>query len=288
LAAESDIQHRLHSQQRVHSAKLIPGRIEEDFNKDGSTKDAPISPAIAVAKALGQLHNGVVIPDYELLLSKCYTRFLGAGQVVFDVGSHAGFHLKQFISLVGPSGRVFAFEPIPALSAALRNTYRERPNVEIRSLALSDKPGRSEFLVLHQAIGMSGFKQRAGSGDQGAEKIMVPLETLDRQAADLSRLDYIKIDIEGAEISCLRGARQTVTRFRPLISVEYGQPSYSLFGNTAMTLFEWAHEHDYNISDLFGNLIPVADEWALVCDRSMWDYFLVPQERRQQWASLFK
>jgi hypothetical protein len=134
---------------------------------------------------------------------------------------------------------------------------------------------------------MSGFKERVGSGDQGAEEITVEMDTLDHQAAALDRLDYVKIDIEGAEISCLRGARQTVSRYRPLISVEYGMPTYSLFGNTAMTLFEWTREHGYIPSDLFGNLIPRPGEWAVVCDYSLWDFFLVPEERRKEWVSLF-
>jgi FkbM family methyltransferase len=244
-----------------------------------------LSPAIAVAKAFGQLHASVGFPDYELLLSRRYRRFLGPSQIVLDVGAHAGVHLEQFLDLVGPSGRVVAFEPIPALAGALATKYRDRSNVDVRSLALADKPGRSEFLVLHQALGMSGFRLRSGSSDQGAERITVQVDTLDHQAVGLARLDYIKIDVEGAEISCLRGARQTVTRHRPLISVEYGMPTYSLFGNTAMTLFEWGREHGYIPSDLFGNLIPDPDEWAVVCDYSLWDYFMVPEERRQEWES---
>jgi FkbM family methyltransferase len=255
--------------------------------KTSLAKADRVSAAIAVAKAFGQLHDGIVIPDYELLLSRGYRRFLRPGQVVFDIGAHAGLHLAQFLDLVGPSGRAVAFEPIPALADALASKYRDRANVDIRNMALGDRPGRSAFLVLHKALPMSGFKERAGSGDQGAEEITVEIDTLDHQAAALVRLDYIKIDIEGAEISCLRGARQTVNRHRPFISVEYGMPTYSLFGNTSMTLFEWTREHGYIPSDLFGNLIPHADEWAVVCDYSLWDFFLVPEERRKEWLSLF-
>jgi FkbM family methyltransferase len=252
------------------------------------TEAAPVSAAIAVAKAFRQLHIGVVVPDYELLLSKGYRRFVQPGQVVFDVGAHAGLHLAQFLDLIGPSGRAVAFEPIPILADTLANKYRDHPNVEIRNTALADKPGRSGFLVLHKSLGMSGFKQRVGSGDQGAEEIKVEVDTLDRQASGLARLDYIKIDIEGAEVSCLRGARETVKRCRPLISVEYGMPGYSMFGNGAMTLFEWAREHGYVPSDLFGNLIPRPEEWQAVCDYSLWDFFLVPEERQKEWPSLFE
>lgn len=266
---------------------VVKASLRGEDARQSLARDISVSPAIAVAKAFGQLHDGIVFPDYELLLRKGYKRFLRPGQVVLDVGSHAGLHLAQFADLVGPSGRAIAFEPIPALANALVGKFRDRSNVEIRNIALADNPGRSEFLILHKALGMSGFKQRAESGDQGAEKITVVMDTVDHQAADLSRLDYIKIDIEGSEISCLRGARQTVDRCRPWISVEYGMPTYSLFGNTAMTLFEWAREHRYIPSDLFGNLVPRPEEWAIVCDYSLWDFFLVPEERQQDWMSIF-
>lgn len=266
---------------------VIKASLRGEEARASLARDIPISPAIAVAKAFGQLHDGIVVPDYELLLAKGYRRFLRPGQVVFDVGSHAGVHLTQFVDVVGSKGRVIAFEPIPALANALVTKFRDRSNVEIRNLALGEKPGRSEFLILHQALGMSGFRQRAESGDQGAEKITVEIDTIDHLAANLNRLDYVKIDIEGAEISCLRGAVNTVNRFRPLISVEYGMPTYSLFGNTAMTLFEWARQHKYVPSDLFGNLILQPEEWLIVCDYSLWDFFLVPDERQQEWTSLF-
>lgn len=258
-----------------------------DVEVSSVMKANPRGPAMAVAHAFAQLHAAGIVPDYEVLLANGYKRFVGPGQVVLDIGAHSGQHLDQLVELVGLGGRAIAFEPIPALAAALVDKYRNHSNVEIRNVALADHTGHSDFVILQEALGMSGFKQRVGSGDQGAVRISVQVNTLDREAAALKRLDYIKIDIEGAEIKCLRGAQRTVARHRPIISVEYGKPAYSLFGSSNMTLFEWAHETGYTLSDLFGNLISDAQEWATVCDCSFWDYFLVPEERRQGWMSLF-
>ena len=279
------------ARKRLQSARLLRSVTKALLRGEDArsllAQSAHVSTAIAVAKAFGQLHENVGFPDYERLLSRGYRRFLRPGDVVFDVGAHTGQHLEQFLDLVGPSGRAVAFEPIPALADVLARKFSGRTNVEIRNIALGHKPGSASFVVLHNALGMSGFKKRADNSDQRAETIVVHVDTLDRQAAGLSHLDYIKMDIEGAEISCLRGSGQTVARYRPLISVEYGMPGYSLFGHTAMTLFEWASEHRYIPSDLFGNLIPRATEWVIVCDYSLWDFFLVPEERAQEWASLF-
>ena len=247
----------------------------------------PESAAHAVARALRYLHNGVVVPNYELLLRQCYTRVLKTGHFVFDVGSHNGLHFVHFVELVGSTGRVIGFEPIPSLAAALRKQFRGQPNAEIRSLALADASGRREFFYLANEPEQSGFKERVNALHRGS-KISVETDTLDRQASGLSRLDYIKIDVEGAEIDCLRGGATTIGLHRPLISVEYGKPTYSLFGNSPMSLYEWTTVHSYVPSDLFGNIILTAEEWVAICDQSYWDYFLVPSEKASWWQGLFE
>lgn len=248
----------------------------------------PESAALAVARALYCLHNGVVIPDYEPLLRQCYTRFLKPGHIVFDVGSHTGLHFAHFVELVGPTGRVIGFEPIPSLAAALRKEFQSKPYAEIRTLALADSPGRREFFYLVNAPGQSGLKFRTGVHDSGTTRIQVETDTLDRQAASVGHIDYIKIDVEGGEIDCLRGGATTIGQYRPLISVEYGEPTYSLFGQSDISLFEWAASNAYVPSDLFGNIIPTAEEWVAICDLSYWDYFLVPSEKVNWWEELFE
>jgi FkbM family methyltransferase len=231
------------------------------------------------------LHQGVVVPNYERLLRQCYTRFLEPGNVVLDVGSHSGLHFAHFIELVGPTGRVIGFEPIRSLAEELGAKYASLPNAEVRPIALSDSTGRKDFFYLAGDAEQSGFKIRDAASQHSTTSVQT--DTLDHQAAALPRLDYIKIDIEGAEIDCLRGATGTVKRHRPLISVEYGHPTYSLFGNTAMSLYEWATANAYAPWDLFGNLIASAQEWDEICDLSYWDYFLIPEERTQWWSALF-
>ena len=95
----------------------------------------------------------------------------------------------------------------------------------------------------------------------------------------LPRLDFMKIDIEGGEIDCLRGALATIKRDRPVISVEYGAPAYSVYGHSKRTLFDFAKENDYLLCDLYLNSLSAPADWELACDSNYWDFFLVPQER---------
>lgn len=282
--------------------------------------------AAAVARAFKRLHQGVMVPDYEKLLYLGYSRLIEPGQTVFDVGAHAGRHLDHFVALVGAHGRVFAFEPIPRFARHLASRYRDNAAVTVKCMALSARPGSAAFTIAEGALEQSGLKQRdygrarvihlRGAANRlsaavarlangviaraGLNRspngrnwivvrdIVVDVDTIDAQAAALERLDYIKIDVEGGEMDCLRGAQQAVARHRPFISVEYGRASYSAYGESALTLFEWSRQHRYLLSDLFGNIVEDDAEWLEVCDTSYWDFFMLPEERRDVWASKFR
>lgn len=226
-------------------------------------------------------HHAGIIPDYEEVLSEGYAKFLKPGDTVIDIGVNHGDHYTQFLSLTGPKGRVIGFEPVPDFIASVRELCG--PDVDIRQKAVSDKPGRAEFLFMTRAHGESGFKERASPGDRGATPIEVEISTLDLELADLDRIDYIKIDTEGHEISILKGGMAVIARRRPIISVEYGVPTYSLYGHEARSMWDQAEAMDYRISDLFGNVVQDLEEWIAVCDTSYWDYFLVPSERAAGW-----
>lgn len=241
-----------------------------------------VTAAIGVARAMRALHLGICIPDYEALLTHGYGRFLGDGSFAVDVGANVGFHTQ----VLSTYSRVIAFEPIPEHAERLRSQFADRPNVEVRTVALGRVAGKHEFYHFPIGHGVSGLRVRADQ-TEAAQMIQVHIETMDHQLAGLERLDYIKMDIEGGEIDCLLGGRETIMRHRPFISVEYGRPSYTPYGHTAETLFVTARSFSYLISDLFGNLVESVEEWAQVCDCSYWDYFLVPHEKRKFWRAIF-
>jgi hypothetical protein len=160
--------------------------------------------------------------------------------------------------------------------------------VTVHRFALSHTAGSFSFKLVPEALEMSGLRERE-YGQEGLEVRTIDMEvrTLDQQFGDLARVDYIKIDIEGAEIDCLTGGTGILAAHRPIISVEYGWPSYSCYGLEARSLFDFARVHGYVLSDFFANMILTVDEWTMVCDRSYWDFFLVPEEKVEWWTSLF-
>src|SRR5439155_7985445 len=150
--------------------------------------------------------------------AQCFLDFLRPGMVAVDCGAHIGEYTVLFASRVGPTGQVHAFEPHAGLFEVLRE------NVEQNRL--------SQIVINHTAIGRrSGTAQFHPAGDPTASSILpsdtpavdVPLVSLDDYARQrgLTRVDAIKIDVEGAELDVIEGAEWTLTKFRPrLIYVE--------------------------------------------------------------------
>ncbi len=139
-------------------------------------------------------------------------RLVRAGDVAIDAGAHVGTWTLLLASLVGPGGQVVAYEPLPASAARARAAV---PGATVIEAALGDHEGHAR---LHAYAGGSRFEgpdpmlrslwRSEGYGDEGALDVRVT--TLD--AADLPRVDFLKIDVEGSELAVLRGARALLAR----------------------------------------------------------------------------
>jgi FkbM family methyltransferase len=237
------------------------------------------------AALLAQFHNRYgILPDYERILECGYGRVVSPGDTVFDVGAHAGRHTAILYDLVGPGGLVLAFEPLPHLAMALKNKGFDH-RVHIHECALSDFAGRASFTYMRGTPEESGLRERTANRPQQADPTTIDVEVrqLDEFLPDIRSLSFVKIDIEGSEVACLRGAKRLLERFRPFVSVEYGKPAYSAYGLTARSLYDTAESLGYQISDLFGAICPDLPIWERVCDLSYWDWFLVPRERVAEW-----
>lgn len=248
-----------------------------------SQTEAGTRARIAEISAIIARRNGV---DYENLLERQYRKFLGAGDIVVDVGAHAGRHLARFVECVGPRGHVHGFEPLPDMHAQLRQRFSGAENVTLYNVALSDMSGKVDFVHAVGAPEESGFRERSynNPGIVKPTHIEVAAARLDEYADALDGLRFIKIDVEGAEMNVLRGAVEVLARYRPVVSVEYGRPAYGVYGHDIFTLYDFAEQNGYAMYDVFGHGLDRAS-WAIACDSVYWDYFMVPNERRDWFAA---
>ena len=143
------------------------------------------------------------------------------GHTVVEIGSNIGTETVGFADIVGPTGRVLAFEPFPSHLTALRRLIKLNPQhrIEVFPAAAGDRCATLKF-VKPPARRSSGIGHLLGAGETPQHTIEVDCVTLDSVAAKLGRTQVLYIDAEGAETSILRGGRQWIADTRPFIVLE--------------------------------------------------------------------
>jgi FkbM family methyltransferase len=253
-------------------------------------QEHPMSQAIQNATVMAMLHRRFgIIPNYEDVLEATYRLFIQPGQTVVDIGAHTGRHTTVFAELVGRDGKVHAFEPLPYAFEILRNRALPR-HVRLHKCAIAPAQGTVSFVFARGAPEESGLRIKQYNYPQRVvpEIINVDAQNLDSFLAEFGPVHFIKIDAEGSEIDCIRSGLNLIRAHRPLITVEYGYPSYSAYGNTAASLFNLAVSMGYVVGDLFGAYCSDLSTWSKVCDVSYWDWFLIPLERIDEWQSTLR
>jgi FkbM family methyltransferase len=172
---------------------------------------------------------------YPDLNKIAWVSLISPGQTVLDIGANRGIYTAFFARKVGSRGRVCAFEPVAETCAALRDRCAAFPNVEVQELALADVDGLGMIYVPRGDFQQASLRlQTAGSwaGAAPVRDVPIRLMRLDSWvvAKPLDRLDFIKVDIEGAEFSFLQGARQTLGRFGPMVYMEISRSWLRNFG----------------------------------------------------------
>jgi len=145
--------------------------------------------------------------------------FLGRGQVFVDIGANVGVFTVKAAKEVGENGVVVAVEPF--IETALRLSQNVRTNgyknVRVRNFCVGE---RTEHARLHLNKGKPNSFSMLSAGN--AESVSVLSASLDDLCRweKLERLDYLKIDAEGAEAAILDGGQDAIRRFRPIVQVE--------------------------------------------------------------------
>jgi len=157
---------------------------------------------------------------------KVVKHLVGRGSYTADVGANFGVYTKFLSELVGPGGRVYSVEPFPLTFDILSSNVKKLrlENVELINAAVSDKDGTVTMEVpLYQSGGENFYEARIVSGEAAGSLRHATVRAcpLDSLLADTPReVSFIKCDVEGFELNCIRGAAAIIEGSRPVWHIE--------------------------------------------------------------------
>jgi len=162
---------------------------------------------------------------WEPHVERCLRDLLRPGDIAFDIGANFGYFTAVMAQSVGPTGHVWAFEPIPATLDRLRLCRQLNGFGQLTALpfAVGGEDGIADVVFDPRFAGNASI-HRDVTGTE-TESHTVPMRRLDTLVADgvVSPPDLMKIDVEGHELEVIRGARQTIAAAQPMIIFEFNQ-----------------------------------------------------------------
>jgi FkbM family methyltransferase len=164
---------------------------------------------------------------------KLIGKLVKPGDTVVDAGANHGLYSYHFSKMVGPQGRVHAFEPIPSNIYIFQKTMAKASiqNVTLHREGLSDTNGTVDFVVpIRNGVPETGCSFRKVGDEQGLI-YTCPIRRLD-DALPSVQVAFIKCDVEGSELAVFRGAERILTQSHPTVFCELISENQTHFGLT--------------------------------------------------------
>jgi FkbM family methyltransferase len=265
------------------ACKLSRGwKVAQSFYEFGARWSGPAFPALRAAARLTvkglsrvkrfQLPSGhsnnyrYLTGLHEPGTTRVIKEVLKSGMFALDVGAHAGYFTRLFAKLVGPSGRVLAFEPHPASFDVLKNNSKRFRNIALFNCAISDRRMR---VSLYESDIHSGRNSLFPDSAENSMREVRDVEAipLDDIVGD-QKVDLVKIDVEGGEIEVLRGAQFLARESsRPVLIIECNPSVLAARGASSSVLFLTLRDMGYQVHTInedTGGLTPIGDVSGLV------------------------
>ena len=184
------------------------------------------------------------------------TQLVHPAQIVLDVGANIGYYTLLLSRLVGASGKVHAFEPDPSNAAILQRNLADNQchNVMVHQVAVGNKDAT---IGLYRCADNAGMHRAYESVCCSSDAVEVRSVVLDQVMRNESRIDFIKMDIEGYEYFALEGMDRIIREYSPTILVEFSPFALAEAGVTATAFIQFFADRNYAISSIGSTRVPI-------------------------------
>jgi FkbM family methyltransferase len=247
---------RLSTRQKVNIAKLLNRAIrlgrsilrkpmQGEFTRNGLRWNLDLNEGIDFAIYL--------LGAFERDLVRCYEKLIKPGDTVLDIGANIGAHTLHMARLVGPTGRVIAIEATEYAFEKLKANLALNPElanrvIAVHSLLVADAKASAETHIYSSwplADKGSTHPVLAGSLKSVGAARVCTVDQIVRELG-LERINLIKIDVDGHELSVLQGAGHTMNDRSPKIIMEFAPYCHADKPGQFKSLIEWLHVAGYH------------------------------------------
>jgi len=163
---------------------------------------------------------------HEPVTSKLISLHLKKGMYCIDIGSNIGYFVSLESNIVGDSGKIYAIEPSPNTLNYLKKNVRNLKynNVEIHTFVCGDVDGSTQFVISNRSNWCRVMDNNImDQMYQDKESLIeLPMKKLDTFVAEqnISKVDFVRMDLEGYEIKVINGMNSVLKKFHPIIQME--------------------------------------------------------------------
>lgn len=207
-----------------------------------------------IAKGL-KFNTGESCPElalgtYEVPIQNIFAQHLKTGDVFYDIGSNVGFFSIIAAKLVGDKGKVYAFEPGSENAKSIRHNAQLNnfSQIEVIEKAVSSNSGQGQLLLATYAGGHA--LATADAPPDLAGEVTVDLVSIDDLIAQnkIEPPNFVKVDVEGAELDVLKGMTETIKTYQPTIIYEVDDGDRTAYERKYQELADFLKSFNYRVT----------------------------------------
>lgn len=234
-------------------ANSQPGSLKYRLAKIG-LRQRDVTVRNGVAKGI-KFNTGKSAPElalgtYEVPIQNIFAQHLKEGDVFYDIGANVGFFSVIAAKLVGNTGKVYAFEPGKENAASIRHNaeLNKFEQIEVIEKAVSVTSGTGQLLLAQYSGGHA--LATADVPPDLAGEVTVDLVSIDELIArqQIAPPNFVKVDVEGAELDVLKGMKETIKTHQPTIIYEVDDGDRTAYERKYRELAAFFESLDYQVT----------------------------------------